>query len=293
VQATTSFGRTWTRFVVLWLFGLSTTVLLISMWGRSLSGDEASLVRAAAEASQADVIVNQVASWIGEAVAEADGIPQDPARAAVKQLWQRPDTRATMESLVAQVVEVAFLEPGEVTLIDVSAALQPMADDLAAEVSRLGYPITSTEIEGTLGRIDPIEVAAGAEAPVAGSVLRARSALTLATAASLGGVVAFGAIALALADDRRAMLRDLATRMLLGALSFTVLLRIGSWITDPGAGGSALRKSGAFLLGRSLHVPLLFAAGAATMAAWAAWTVRQRRERTKPVGSERPDSDRG
>jgi hypothetical protein len=102
----------------------------------------------------------------------------------------------------------------------------------------------------------------------------------------LGIVLMFlsGSAYVAMSKDRTRAVRSLLTRFALGALSFAVLLRIGSWLVDPEGGRAPFRESFALLADSKWGVPLNFglvASGAAVLA----WMWRRR---VRPMAGSRP-----
>jgi hypothetical protein len=86
-----------------------------------------------------------------------------------------------------------------------------------------------------------------------------------------------------MSPDRAQAIRSLVTRFALGALSFAVVLRIGSWLVDPEGGRAPFRESVALLADSKWMVPLTIglAAGAAAL------IMRMARRRVRPAATSR------
>jgi hypothetical protein len=82
--------------------------------------------------------------------------------------------------------------------------------------------------------------------------------------------------------------RALLTRFALGALSFAVLLRLGSWLVDPEGGKAPFRESFALLANSKWLVPLTI--GLVAMAA--AVIARVFRRRIRPEAMSRSEDGR-
>jgi hypothetical protein len=98
--------------------------------------------------------------------------------------------------------------------------------------------------------------------------------------------------AVALAERRYAMVRTLSSRVLLSALSFAVLFKLGSWALDPERGGTPVASGGSIILGSNGHIFIVIAviAGAVGIAGgWVAW--KRQRARLKASTAEPDLSD--
>jgi hypothetical protein len=152
--------------------------------------------------------------------------------------------------------------------VDVAAILTPASDQIASGLNEAGVPVTAEQVVAALSRLDPIVVRDPADRPLIGAA--SPLATSLGTAAILGaGLMAISGTAyIAMSRDRVRALRSLVTRFALGALSFAVILRIGSWLVDPEGGRAPFRESFALLANSKWMVPLtigLAAAGAALL----------------------------
>lgn len=257
--------------VVLWCFAMSTTLLLLSLWGRSVAHDQPAVTRAAASVS-ARALSAQVAGWL--AGVAGNGSPA--IGEAMDQVLRSDPGRRALEGLTGQLLATAELEPGTEVAIDPRPHLRPLVPLLAERLEARGLAVEESALSATVESIDPVVVRAGPGAPLGGSLAEARRILKLATLAALAALASFGSTALWLAEDRRRMLRHLAHRVTLAGLGFAVFLQLGSWAMDPGRGAAeasgTLREVAAALLGSSLQVPLVVAlAGAAVALAARRW----------------------
>ncbi len=249
--------------------------MLGSLWGRAVAGDEKVLAEAAGAAANADWLADQVAVWLGDAVAEAGALPEPETQAAIRAVWTDPEARAAVGDLVGQAVAAGLAPPGAEVVIDPAAAILPVVEEIASSLAAAGVQATPAEVRSYVEQIEPV-VAVAAPGAGAGSLRRVRSVLTTALAVAAAVMAVAAASALAIADDRWAIVRSLALRATLTALGFAVMLRVGAWALDPSGGAAPLRQGGAILLGSQLGVLWWFAAVAAVPAVAAARTRRLR-----------------
>ncbi len=273
--------RRFAHGTALWVFGLALSVVLGSLWGRAVTGDEETLSEAATAAANADWVAVQISAWLGDAVAEQGVVPERQASAAIRAVWQQPEARAAVQDLIAQGVAAGLAPPGTSVKIDAAAAMLPLADEVAAALNQAGVPTTPAEVAGFLAGIEPV-VAVAAPGQGAGSLRQVRGFLTMALLGAAVVMALAAAAALALSEDHWATVRGLAMRATLTALGFAVLLRVSAWALDPSGGAAPLREGGSVLLGSNLGVLWWFAAAAALPTAGAALAVRGRK-RSSPA----------
>jgi hypothetical protein len=83
----------------------------------------------------------------------------------------------------------------------------------------------------------------------------------------------------------------LATRVVLSALSFAILFRVGSWALDPQRGGSPIAGAGSILLASNSSVFLVAALGGSLLSAIVGWLLWRRRGAGTPVLPDETDAD--
>lgn len=272
---------------VLWVFGLSTTLLLAGLWGRAVTVDQETLTRSTKAALSADLVAERVWDWVGDGLAATEGIGPDDADRAVAEVRGRPGAAAAVDVLIDEVVAALVAPPGADAAIDVSAALAPLVPEVVSQLAAQGIDVSADSIEATVDDLDPVALDAGDAVSVGVVADQARGLLTLGVFVAAGMLLLFGSLAVAISEERWQMLRNLATRVAFSALSFAVLFRFGGWVLDPSGGGSPLRRSSAILVGSNLNVFVLVFGVAATLAA-AIWAVRRKPPdaRDLPIGYE-------
>lgn len=277
---------------VLWLFGLSTTLLLVAFWGRAVTIDESTIAQSTEAALSADLVTDRVWDWIGEGLSASDGVSSVDADQVLDEVRSRPAALGAVDALVDQVVEALVAPPGTETTIDAAAALAPLVPEVVSGLAAQGVDVPFASVEEAVDSLDPVALDAGEAISVGVVTEQARTLLTLGVLAAAGMLVLFGSIAVVLSEDRWPMVRGLATRVAFSAASFGVLFRFGGWVLDPDGGGSPLRRSGAILVASNLHVFGIIA-GVAGLIAVAIWIVRrpQRAQATLPITHEQIPDD--
>ena len=264
---------------VLWVFGLSTTLLLVGLWGRAVTIDQDTIAHSTEAALSADLVTDRVWDWIGEGLSATEGVSPVDANSVLDDVRTRPEALGAVDALVDHVVEALVAPPGEETMIDVAAALAPLVPEVVSGLAAQGVDVPAESVEATVDSLDPVALDTGEAISVGVVTEQARALLSLGVLAAAGMLVLFGLIAVALAEDRWPMVRGLATRIAFSAASFAVLFRFGGWILDPDGGGSPLRRSGAILVASNLHVFVVIG-GIAGLIAALIWIVR-RPQRTR------------
>jgi hypothetical protein len=245
-----------------WVFGLAATVLLGSIWGRAVVVDTGELADTLSPLAASELVAGRISAWL-EAELTTAGLGEAEAAQAAGRVLAHPGVGPVVEQLVAEGVEAAATgDPGS-TSVDVAAILAPASGQITSGLNEAGVPVTDEQVVAALSRLDPIVVRDPADRPLIGAA--SPLATSLGTAAILGaGLMAISGTAyIAMSRDRVRALRSLVTRFALGALSFAVILRIGSWLVDPEGGRAPFRESVALLANSKWMVPLTIGLGAA------------------------------
>ena len=270
-----------------WVFGLASTVLLVGIWGRAVVVDTNELADTLSPLAAGDMVSDRLATWLEAELVNA-GVDGVGASVAADQVLAHPSVGPVLEQLVAEGVEAAASgDPGGGT-IDVAAILLPASGQIATGLNEAGVPVTNEQVEAALARLDPLVVRDPNDQPLVGA--SSPLAANLGTAAMLGALLMLfaGTAYIAMSLDRMRAFRALLTRFSLGALSFAVLLRLGSWLVDPEGGRAPFRESFALLANSKWIVPLTI--GLVAMAA--AIVFRVFRRRVRPAAASRSEDGR-
>jgi len=259
---------------ILWVFGLSTTLLLVGLWGRAVTVDHDTISRSTEAALSADIVTDRVYEWVGEGLASTTGISEADANRVLAEVRSRPEAVDAVDAIVDDVVAALVAPPGSNPTIDVQAALSPLVPMVVSELETQGLDVPAGTVDAAVDSLDSVPLDAGEAIPVGTVTEQARAVLTTGVLIAAAMLALAGALAIAVSEERWAMTRSLATRIAFSALSFSVLFRIGGWALDPDGGRSPLRRSGAILVESNLDV-FLIAAGLAAAVASAIWIVRR------------------
>lgn len=268
--------RSFALATVLWIFGLSTSVLLVGLWGRSVATDETTLEAGVRAVLESQFVNERVNSWLVEGVSAASDAA-DPGPSLIDDVLASDRVQASMDRMVDEAVVAALTPPGETIEADVPGAVDGFASAVSSELASRGLPtdaglIRQAALAAASGMID--QSGAGT---VARSARQARSFLTRVIVVGLAGLLGSGWIAVRMSDDRVRQVRALATRLAVSGLTFAILLRVGGWAVDPSGGRSPLLRGGAVLLSSNTHIPVLVALLAGGVMAAAGVAVRRRR----------------
>lgn len=259
---------------VLWMFGLSTTLLLVGLWGRAVTIDESTIARSTEAALSADLVTDRVWDWVGEGLAATDGISPVDADRVLDEVRDRPEALGAVDALVEQVVQALVAPPGSETTIDVATALAPLVPEVVSGLAARGVDVPAESVEATVDSLDPVALDAGEAVSVGVVTDQANAVLTLGVFVAAGMLVLFGALAIVIAEERWLMVRGLATRIAFSGLSFAMLFRFGGWILDPDGGRTPLRRSSAIIVASNLHVFVVIGSVAGLIAA-SIWIMRR------------------
>lgn len=274
---------------LLWVFGLSVTIFLVSIWGRALFTDTEGLGEAIVPMAGSVPVVSIFTSWLG---GELEQFGADPGvvDAALGQVLQRPEVAAALDRLVVEVVVAAGSTADGSSTVDIASVLHPAAPAIAAGVAEsTGGAVSADQVSRVLNQLDPIVIRPEGALPSVGSGSRMAGSLATATVLALLVMVVTGWASVRLSDDQLVAIKGLLTRVSLGALSFSVMLRIGSWVLSLNGGRAPVSETASALFHAKWMVPLVVSAVAAT-GVLAAWTIKRLRRPAlaEPLGEPIP-----
>lgn len=270
--------RRGTLSLVMWVFGLSTTLLLVAMWGRAVTIDHDTVAESAAVFVDADIAQNRVVEWIEDAMVHTEAIGPEDAQAVIENVRSTPQMDMAIDNLTAAFVDALFAPEGTDPVVDVRAAMAPAVPVIAEELAVRNVPISESAIVAVLDAND-LDLDNGDPAGVMTAVREARTIVSTAAVVALSIMMLAGAAAVSLSEEKFAMVRTLGIRVLLSALSFALFFRLGGWALDPERGRSPVAGGTGILLGSNGHVFVITAVIAAAVAgigAWAAWNLKKR-----------------
>ncbi|MEZ5174954.1 MAG: hypothetical protein R2823_01955 [Acidimicrobiia bacterium] len=278
--------------IAMWVFGLSVSMLLVGLWGRSVVVDRQTVADATRVVVDADLARERIRGWITGAVTASQDLDSGQVNEAVDAVSDRPEVAAAIDDAVEAFVGALFATGDERVVIDAERLVAPIVPVVVEQLERQQLPVDAEALAAALNDASAIELGTDGLAGVAAAVQDARALVTRVVVLALLVMVASGGLAVALAEERFAMVRTLSIRVLLSALSFAVLFRLGAWALDPHGGRSPIASGGSVVLGSNGHVFLAMAALAAligTIGAALAWR-RRRPLPFVPIESEADDT---
>lgn len=261
--------------IILWVYGISISVTLVSLWGRAVVVDTDLMAAGAGDAAGSDLVSQRIESWLVGQLSDVPGVDQPTAEQAASAVVADPGLAQTMDDLVRQVVLAAAVPVGHPTTVDLAGTLQPAVPTITRALDGAGMNVTDSQVATVVGGLDPLVVRSPDAPPLLGRGSKAADALSVATVVGVFLAVVSGVGAVRLAEDGRKMMKNLLIRVAISALGFAVMFRLGAWILDPGAGRSPVRMAAARVAAAKLWLPLVVSA----VAAGTAWLLRTRRQR--------------
>jgi hypothetical protein len=247
--------RSSVRSVLGWAFGISLSILFISLWGRAVVVDTDALGESLAPLSGSQTVSDFVAGWMADEMVDS-GVDPEMVEPTVDRFMGSSGLGDTLDRLVVEVVQAAAsTDPGG-SSIDMRAMVAPAVPEMVAGLSDLGFPVSEDSVTETVTGFDPLVIREPGSSAIVGSGSRAASRLGTASALAAVAMVGLGGGVVAMSGDRVTGLRGLLNRVAIGGLSFALLLRLGSWIADPGGGRAPVPETLSNLVGSKWIVPL-------------------------------------
>jgi hypothetical protein len=244
----------------MWVFGLATSVLLIGMWGRTVSADQATIAEGTEAVVEAAVIADRVEDWVADGLSATSGAQRSDVADALADIGDTPQAHQAVTTIVEQAVAVAFAEPGSSSAIDVRTAMAPLGPVIGDRLRDSGVLAPQEEVDAAIARMPDLVLSSGVDGGLSGAATRAHGLLTQVVVVSGLVLLLAGGLAVALGEDRLRTLRTLAVRIAVSALTVAVILRVGAWALDPQGGRSPVAAGGAVLLRSNGLLLPLFAA---------------------------------
>lgn len=278
--------RRWTIAALLWLYGISTTIFLFSIWGRAVVSDTELLSDAASRAANSELVSSRVETWF-ESVLVRAGLG-DASGTLSELIVAVPEVRSATADLMGELVRAAAEPADDPVVIDVASAYRPAVPAVASTLARAGAPVGQEQVEAAVAELDPLVIEPEPDQPPAvGPRSNAARSLTVATLVALGSMVVSGGGAVMASRERQTMFRSLLNRLAVSGFTYFVFFQISAWVLDPRRGRVTIRGSAAEIVGSKLWIPL--AVGA--IAGGAGWMVRHRHRHGKPPGHPAPAAE--
>lgn len=272
---------------MLWAFGLATTTLLVGLWGRAVATDETAMAEAFRSVIGTEVVAERLVDWMADALAVAGQSSGPDAERAARELMSDPDVTIAVEVVVGQVVAAAVAPSHTTATIDVRSVTEPLALVLVDRAEAVGLPLAPAAVDAIVEDLSMVVVEGDGQPIGARSTARARTALTIVAVVASAALIALGSMAVALSEERARMVRTLAVRLGVSAMTFAVFLRISAWALDPARGRAPFLGVGSAVLGSNHRVVWAIAVGSGVTAALATVAVARRRRSPAPPVEDR------
>lgn len=261
---------------------MATTVLLLSFWGRAVVVDTDGLADLLAPLSESEEVTGRFSDWMTDQLVES-GVSQPQAGDAAALALFTPEVKQALDSLVGEVV-IAAAEPApEGTAVDMATIFAPTVPAVTASLASQGIPAPEAQVAAIVDGLDPLVIRAAGDEPIVGPASPVARRLGIASVLAVAAQVVFGAMYVLVADNRVRAMRTLSTRFAVGALTFALLLKLGSWVLDPGGGRAPVSESLSELADSKWLIPA-FIGLAASIGALFFWLIRS----AKPVAANLP-----
>jgi hypothetical protein len=268
-----------------WAFGLATTVLLLSLWGRAVVVDTAGLSENLRPLSESDEVTSRFSDWMTNQLIDS-GVPEPQAGEATQLALSTPEVKLALATLVGEVVDAASAQ--DEAAVDMASILSPAVPAVSSSLASQGVPTTEAQVGSIVAGLDPLVIREQGEEPFVGPVSPVASRLGAASLLAIVGQVIFGAIYVIAAGSRVSAMKTLLTRFAVGGLTFALLLKAGSWALDPGGGRAPVSESLSLLAESKWLVPGSIGIAAAIGALFF-WLIRATGGRTsRPAAATQP-----
>ena len=251
--------------------------------------DRATIEESAQAVLTSDVVADRIEGWLGDGLAAAAELGGAEVDAALREVATTPAVNAALDQIIEGLVDAALATPGTVTEIDLGGALAPLVPPVVAELEAAGIAVPEDRVASAFEYAATVVLTTEQSEGISGAASQARSLLTTVLVAGFAALLLFGSLAIALAEERMAMVRSLAIRLAVSGATFVLFLRLSAWATDPARGRSPLVAGGSVLLASNHLVLVSVTAAALAVALVAGFAVRRRCNTTG--GSPLTDSD--
>lgn len=241
------------------------TILFIALWGRAVVVDTEKLAESLVPLSDAGAVVDVFAGWMSDELVES-GYDRDVVDPAVDYMLQSSATASALDAFVGDVVRAAATSNPEGSAVEVSSLLAPSVPEVTAGLNGLGFPAEEPDVAAAVAGLDPMVVREPGTSAFIGPASPAATRLGTAALLAVLGMATFGYLSVAASDDRIGAVRGLFTRVAVGGFGFSILLLIGSWITDPRGGRAPVSETISGVASSKWLVPLQVALVAAAAA---------------------------
>jgi hypothetical protein len=134
-----SLPRRFLRGTLFWLFGLSASVLIGSLWGSAVTGSRPTVAAVVRGVAPDQIARERIAEWVTGGLASVGLIVPDGV-AVADRILEMPATEQVLADLTEQFVDAAFAPMGSSLYIDPALALLPAAPEITGVLVDSGIP---------------------------------------------------------------------------------------------------------------------------------------------------------
>ncbi len=139
-----------------WFFGLATTILFISLWGRAVVTDTDALQENLEPLGQSEQVVGIFSNWMVDQLVSA-GVPAGIADEATALAMLTPEVEASLERLAGEVVAAAATEGAEGGAVDVASIMEPTVPAVTGALAASGAPVPEEQVSAFVARSRPVD----------------------------------------------------------------------------------------------------------------------------------------
>lgn len=231
------------------------TILFIALWGRAVVVDTDRLAESLVPLSDSGAVVDLFAGWMAEELVDS-GYDRGVVDPAVDYMLESSATAGALDAFVGDVVRAAATSNPEGSAVDMSSLLAPTIPEVTAGLNDLGFPADQTDVASVVASLDPMVVREPGTSAFVGPASPAATRLGTAALLAVLAMATFGYLSVVASEDRFAAVRGLFTRVAVGGFGFSILLLIGSWITDPRGGRAPVSETISGVASSKWLVPL-------------------------------------
>ena len=218
--------------------------------------------------AESSAVVELLTGWLEDELVAADVSPIT-SEMIVEEVTTGSSMAAALQQFTGEFVVAAANPSPRASVVDVSSLLAPAVPEIDAALDAAGIPASESRIGDVVADLDPLVVRGRGFEPYVGPQSTAAGRLGTAAVLALSLMGLTGWISVASSEDRLGQARGLLNRVALGALSFAVLLKVGSWLLDPRGGRAPISESASLLADSKwvfvMSLGLVAAAGAAAV----------------------------
>lgn len=258
-------SRAVARSTLGWAFGMSVSILFLALWGRAMVVDTDTLAESLSPLAGSGIVVDYVSDWMADEMVDSGADPE-LVEPTVDYFLGSTSVGQTLEQLTTEVVRAAASSDPGGSSIDMAALMHPAVPEVTVGLNELGYPVAEESVSQTVQQFDPLVIRQPGSGAIVGPASPTAARLGAAALLATLAMLVFAAAFVSVSEDRVTAVRNLATRMSVGGLSFAVFLRVGSWVLDPDGGRAPVPETLSGLAGSKWAVPLQVAAVSALIA---------------------------